>query len=134
LLQQVCRHLVSNNTAACVNLPDGRRVDRAGQNSGLGSLPGKQLGQVSALGNNDHKGDLVVEGQLHGLRREDLGDAGVGTALGGVLLGVGGRLLVIVDALCFYNGFGGLDRGGSGVAPDRRFMCEDENVRAFERC
>lgn len=133
LLQQVCRNFVSDNATACVNLPDGRRVDGAGEDGGLGALSGEELGEVSALGYNYHQGDFVVQCQFHRLRREDLGNGGIGSMFSGVLLRVGSRLLVVVDALGFYNSFGGLDGGCSGVAPDGRFMCEDENVRAFER-
>lgn len=133
VLQQVRGHLVADDATAGVDLPYGRRVDGTCENGGLGTLSGEELGEVSALGYNNHEGDLVVEGQFHGLRREDLGDGGVGAVFGGVLLCVRGCLLVVVDALGFYNSFGCLDGGGSRIRTDRRFMGKNENVRAFKR-
>lgn len=134
LLQQVVRHLVSDDATAGVNLPDGRRVDRTGENGGLGALSGEELSEVSALGYNYHKSDLVVQRQFHRLRRKDLGNGGIGSMFSGVLLCVRSRLLVVVDALCFYNSFGCLDGGCSWVATDGSFMCKNENVCAFKRC
>ena len=133
VLQQVSGHLVSDDATACVNLPNCRGVDRTGENGGLGTLSGEEFGEVSALGDNDHERDLVVQCQLHRLRGQDLGDRGFRTELSRVLLGVGGCLLVVVDALCFYNSFGTLDSSSCRILTDRSFMREYENVCAFER-
>jgi len=132
VLQQVSGHLVPDDATACVNLPHRRRVDRTGENCGLGTLSSQELGEVSTLRYHDHERDLVVECQFHGLRREDLGDRGIRTELGRVQLRNGGCLLVVVDALCFYNSFGCLDRGSCRIRTDGSFMREYENVCTFE--